>query len=77
MYAKVFFSEIGDLVRLSRLVGCAPCQVLGLNNVTRESDLVGRDILIAVNIGALGRSVGQYYVEEEGQVALRRPSSFL
>ena len=69
MYAKVLFEEIGDLVRLSRLTGCAPCQILALNNATRESDLVGREVLVDVDVGALRREVGPYYIEDgDGKV---------
>jgi len=72
MYVKVFFAEIGDLVKLSRLVGQAPCQILGLNNARCESDLVGREVLVEVCVGALRRDIGQYYKEEEGCVMTDR-----
>ena len=71
MYAKVFFSEIGDLVRLSRLVGQAPCKILGTNNAMRESDLLGKEVFVDVEMGALVRNVGSYYIEDdEGRVKM-------
>jgi hypothetical protein len=68
MYAKIRFGGVGDLVQIAKFCGMAPCQILTMNKAANESDLVGKEITIKVELAALVREVGDYYVEKDGNI---------
>ena len=68
MYVKVKFERVGELIKISEFSGMAPCQILRLNKATKEDELIGKEILVNVNIVALQREVGWYWKLDNGKI---------
>ena len=64
MIVKTTFVAGANLVGLCKRCGCAPCQVLVLNNARSEAELVGRTIDVPVVTSNFVRSMGTAFVQE-------------
>lgn len=52
MLVKIKYEK--PILEIARFCGCAPCQILAVNKVKRETDLVqGQEILVPVVMGHL------------------------
>jgi len=52
MTVRIFFKPEYTLVNLCKTCGCAPCQVLALNKVTKEEDLHNKEIIVPISTAA-------------------------
>ena len=59
MTIKLEFKPEYSLAQLCVVCGCAPCQVLALNKVTREVDLHNREILVPISTAAFVKGCGK------------------
>ena len=57
MLVKIKFDGSKSLLEIARFCGCAPCQILAVNRVMRETDLVpGQELLVPVEMAHLVKS---------------------
>jgi len=70
MFIKIPFNEVGELAKIAMMTGSAPCQILSTNNARFETELIGREISVRIEIARLVRSVGLHYKNEDGNVVI-------
>jgi len=58
MTIKILFKPEYSLIQLCKTCGVAPCQILALNKVTRETELHNKEILVPIQTASFIRSCG-------------------